>query len=124
MSSRVEREHVDLRALLDQLADAHLGEALDQGVARLRGLLPAHLAAEERPGGFLSEARKRAPERSADIDRLQIEHREILEALEGLDTDPERKERIDALCAVLRDHERRESELIAEIAYTEAGTVD
>lgn len=124
MSSRVEREHGDLRALLDELDDAHLGEVLDRGIERLRGMLPGHFAGEERPGGFLTEARRRAPERSEAIDRLMTEHREMLEALQGLDGDPERKERLDALCTVLRDHERREAALIAEIAYTEAGTVD
>lgn len=124
MSSRVEREHGDLRVLLDELEGTHQGEAMDRGIARLRGMLPDHFAGEERPGGFLAEARRRAPERAPDLERLAREHREMVTALGQLDEGPERRERLLAMCAVLRDHERREGELIAQIAYTEAGTVD
>lgn len=116
--------HRTFLGLLDALEGARDGDTVHRGLDDLRRELPGHFALEESAGGFLAEARRRSPHRAAAVDALQAEHRDLVGALGALNGDPERGERLIAFCAALRDHERREAELLAELAYAEEGTLD
>lgn len=111
-----ERDHAELVELLSAV------ERPGADPAPLRAWLPAHFEREE--SGPFAAARRVTPELAGAFDALVAEHRAMLGALRDIGDGPDRSERIAALVAVLRDHERRESELVASVAYREIGAVD
>jgi hemerythrin-like domain-containing protein len=104
----------------------------------LPDLLREHFRDEEKPGGLFEELKSLRPVLDSQIEVLRQEHREIMQALEGLQRQlreadeetevedlQEQHDRIRVSAAVflqlIHQHERIESRLVADTYYIEDG---
>lgn len=116
-------EHRDIHALAGSLAEATVAEAgplLD----RLHDLLLRHFAHEEYPGGFYDALGACAPATRDDLRVLVDQHFLIVSKLQSLRERARRPDERahptfavekDALATLLREHERREMELVSRL---------
>jgi hypothetical protein len=136
--SRIVDTHTRIRSDLEVLDKSEgIGE-IRAVVEGLPGLLKEHFRDEEKPGGLFDELRSLRPVFDAQLKFLREEHREILEALEGLHRELDavdeevqagvREQRHDhiltsaaAFVELIRHHERIESRLVAATYYSEDG---
>ncbi|MEZ4237485.1 MAG: hemerythrin domain-containing protein [Myxococcota bacterium] len=116
--------HRDILALIGQAERAETAAEVRDLVGRLRPMLAAHFAQEEAPGGLIGEARTRAPQQGDTLDLLVEQHHAMAGVLDALSEHPDQVAQLRALCATVRQHERREAELLAAIAYDETGALD
>ena len=136
--SRIEAAHQRIRSDL-----AVLGNSDDLGEIRavvndLSNLLEEHFQDEEKGGGLFEELESLRPGLRPQLKSLSEEHREITQALEGLqrelrevdhltqvDEVEERHDQIRVSAAVflqlVHQHERIESRLVADTYYIEDG---
>jgi hypothetical protein len=87
-SSVIEREHAELKSLLESLTNAIRSPQRDQREAQAltEGLVEtvsAHFQLEER-GGYFADAVRRAPHLQATAVELQAQHGPLLESLKAL----------------------------------------
>ena len=127
---RIDEEHARLRTLLEALEGCRDAERLDELLAELHTLLVAHFETEEGPEGLHEIVGQGAGHRMPDVQRLFVEHREILARVSALSAEvtaclegPVRKlvESVAALVATLRHHEHVEEEIFTEAFYTDIG---
>jgi hypothetical protein len=130
---KAHEEHVRILELLDRMTTRRDRVALLEDVRALVGVLPAHFRAESEPGGLLEAIAARAPNATRKLASLEEEHAILLENLEGLHAELEaeedgvvedRLEDAKELARLVREHEERESRLLAELAYEDAGDGD
>jgi len=136
--SRIVDTHSRIRSDLDVLDKSEEMSEIRAVVDDLPGLLKEHFQDEEKPGGLFDELQSLRPVFDAQLKFLREEHREILQALEGLHrqlgaADDEvqagvREQRHDhivtsaaAFVELIRHHERIESRLVAATYYSEDG---
>ena len=136
--SHIVDTHARIRSDLEVLDKSEEMSEIRVVVDDLPGLLKEHFRDEEKPGGLFDELRSLRPVFEAQLKFLREEHKEILEAVEGLHrqlgaADDEvqagvREQRHDhivtsaaAFVALIRHHERIESRLVAATYYSEDG---
>lgn len=139
IARRVAQAHAQIHEMLDRLE----GESFDLGRTRqMLGDLPValerHFEDEEQNGGLFDTLRSLHPGADADLRSLVDDHRSILRALETLERYLERLDRAedaaersrelavlraetDLLARQIRQHERTESRLTADILYSDEG---
>ena len=138
VASHFQNTHARISRDLQGLADAAELDTIRAIVDDLPALLKEHFRDEEKPGGLFDELESLRPIIDSQLKFLRQEHREILEALEGLRREfreadevtqvGELEQRHDhirmsagALLQLIRHHERIESRLVADTYYTEDG---
>jgi iron-sulfur cluster repair protein YtfE (RIC family) len=86
--SVMQREHAELKSLLESLTKAIRSPQRDQGEVRARTeelveTVSEHFELEER-GGYFADAVRRAPNQQATAVELQAQHGALLQSLEAL----------------------------------------
>lgn len=125
---QVEEEHESLKEMFGHIEDARDLPALRPLLEDLEDLLVRHFALEEGQGGLFESIVMAKPRFLSRVEEIKAEHRVLLADLQILlgrvrsKSPPEATLR-DARHFALRmqDHEHRETELIAEVAFTELG---
>jgi hypothetical protein len=139
IAQRVARAHAEIHELLDRLD----GGAFELGRTRqmledLPVMLEEHFDDEERNGGLFDTLRSLRPAVDPALKSLVRDHRSILRALETLEGYLERLDRTedageqqqqlallrgetDLVARQIREHERAESRLTADILYSDEG---
>ena len=139
VARRVAQAHAQIHELLDHLAgdDAALGRTR-QMLEDLPVMLEKHFEDEEQNGGLFDTLRALRPGVDRELETLVHEHRSILAALENLEGYLDRLDRsedaaerqrqvarlrgeTDLVARRIRQHERAESRLTADILYAEEG---
>ena len=128
----IHREHESLRGLLGRIEAASQLADVVPLVAELRAELEEHFATEERPEGLHAAIQDRDPRYERALHVILDEHQEFLATADDVLTRArqclEAKEIIlrDVLRLAnrLRDHEARETELLADSYYTDLGRND
>ncbi|MGM0576708.1 MAG: hemerythrin domain-containing protein [Myxococcota bacterium] len=119
----IQAQHDELQGWLDRLGTAEDGHALTVLLDRLIPWMENHFAREEGPNGLVSMAEAGSP-RHYELARTVVgEHGDLLRAAQALRDDPRRPE-VARFVQRLRDHERRESELLVDMVYEDLGTGD
>jgi hypothetical protein len=127
---RIDDEHRRLRELLHGLVRTHQLERVDALLAQLEKLLLDHFAVEEAPEGMHDIVSAGAAHRLPNLQRLFVEHREILARLERLRSEVaaclsgplhDIHEGVAELAEQLRRHEAAEDELFGEAFYLDIG---
>jgi len=138
MVSRIVDSHQRIRSDLEVLGKSDDVNEIRAVVDDLPELLKEHFRDEEKPGGLFDELESLRPVFDSQLKFLRREHREIIEALEGLHREfqeadevtqvGELEQRHDhirvsaaAFLQLIRHHERIESRLVANTYYTEDG---
>lgn len=139
VAQRIAHAHGQIRDILDSAAGASPElEGFRGLIERLPAMLQVHFDDEERERGLFDTLRTLRPSVDPQLERLLQEHRAILQAVEILEGYLERLEattdasersaqvsliqrETDALIRQLRDHERVESRLTADIIYRDEG---
>jgi hemerythrin-like domain-containing protein len=136
--SRIVETHRRIRSDLAVLEKSDKASEIRSVVEDLPGLLKEHFEDEEKPGGLFDELATLHPVCDSQLESLRREHREILEALEGLQRQFQEADRVSqvgeleqrydhifgsasAFIELIRHHERIESLLVANTYYTEDG---
>jgi len=136
--SRVEESHQRIRNDLEALDKCDDVAEIRAIVDELPDLLKEHFRDEEKPGGLFDELEALSPVFDSQLKFLRQEHREIMQALEGLrqqfreadevSQDAELEPRYDhirvsttAFLELIHHHERIESRLVADTFYSENG---
>jgi predicted nuclease with TOPRIM domain len=136
--TQIQDSHARIRGDLDALARTTEIDEIRAIVEELPELLKEHFRDEEKPDGLYDELESLRPTIDSQLKFLREEHREILEALEGLQRQfreadevtqvGELEQRHDhilmsagAFLQLIRHHERIESRLVADTYYTEEG---
>jgi len=136
--SQVEETHRRIRADLEILDKSEDLDEIRGVVDDLPALLKEHFGDEEKPGGLFDELQTLRPVFESQIKYLRQEHREIMEAMTGLQREIEamdeihqigdRDQRLDhirmsaaAFMKLIHHHERIESRLVADTYYSENG---
>lgn len=134
----VEGSHARIRRGLEALEQARDVDEIRAIVCDLPELLAEHFEAEEKPGGLFDELGSLRPTIDSQLRFLRQEHREILQALDGLRQRlreageathagelEHRHEhiRVSAACfmQLVRHHECIETQLVSDTYYTEDG---
>jgi hemerythrin-like domain-containing protein len=138
MVSAIVDAHQRIRRDLEVLDKSDEVSEIRAVVDELLELLNEHFREEEKPGGLFDELASLRPAFDSQIKFLRGEHREIMQALEGLQRQfgeadeanqaGELEQRNDhilmsatAFMQLMRHHERIESRLVANTYYTEDG---
>jgi len=134
-------EHKELRSMRDRLLaiaatsvdvlpEVRLRNLLATELESFSGTLSVHFGHEER-GGYFSEVRARRPELSAQIERLQAQHEELVEMFAELARTLRSGVGISGVAAQVRDalevlsvHESSEDALLQDGMLTDIGTND
>ena len=126
-------EHRRIRALLRLVEGSRDLTQLLRLLDELRGILPRHFRVEEAPDGFYDTLRRTSPRQLASLDELQREHPALLEQIDGL-TDQARACLAGPVAAILaeacvlvrrvKEHEKREDELLLDTIYIDLGHGD
>jgi hypothetical protein len=136
--SRVVDTHRRIRSDLEVLDTSEDLAEIRAVVGELPGLLKEHFHDEERPGGLFDELLSLRPVFDSKLKYLRGEHREIIQALDGLQReiaamddvhrigdDEQRLDHIRMSAAsflkLIHHHERIESRLVADTFYSENG---
>jgi iron-sulfur cluster repair protein YtfE (RIC family) len=115
---RIESQHVQMRALLEQLGKAvRVGEpaALRETVSQLRDALAAHFELEDQV--LFPALHGLSPAARISLEALSAQHREFLTGLDDMFTSRRScdAETVSRLHAAIGEHERREELLLEEI---------
>ncbi len=134
--SRIEEAHRELNRRLHALASATDCRGLMLELAGLPKTLAEHFAEEESSDGLYERLQCRRPSVHSELAALRREHEEMLRAVEALQhrlklemesEDSGRpllypKSQVSELLARLRRHEHDESQLIADVYYSDEGS--
>lgn len=89
-STRIDREHMRIRAFLGQLREAAAPSRIAELLDALAPLLAGHFEEEERPHGLFDELLALRPSNENGLGRLRREHRELVDEIEALRKNLER----------------------------------
>jgi hypothetical protein len=132
-TGRIEDDHRELRSRLDALTNKADRAGVLSSLHELPKMLGEHFADEEVAGGLYEELARRNPGLEKKLDALRQEHRELLQELEALGgelpsaggadsaIDEDLQRSIDRCADRLRRHEHAESEMIADVYYSDEG---
>jgi len=119
-------QHGTVRDLCVSLREVDTIGGILEILSSAESLLEGHFEWEEAPGGVFSSVLELAPQRSLQVADLRREHRlviseirELRRRLEGEVTQACARTR--ALASLIREHEARENELVAEARYQDIG---
>lgn len=125
----IQVDHRRLRHLLSRLENAKSDAAAGDLLDRLRDYLVGHFGVEEARGGLLDLLCERAPQRRAVIEALRRDHAAFIVEIDRLQSvlsstpmlTAEVRQQVASLVGALRDHERLEGLLLAEVLEAELG---
>jgi hypothetical protein len=115
------QEHDKIIRHLDSLEQFEGEQAIASGLSRLQRLLILHFGHEQMPDGLYDVLALWNSEHRSEVDGLIEEHRDILETVGTfLDSEYARgavdfRASLASLCAMIRDHERREYALVSPL---------
>lgn len=133
---RVEEDHRTLRSQLEAAATATTPSDLMSGLADLPKMLSEHFSLEEQVGGLYDDLRSRRPALASDLDSLRTEHQVILDEFDALrrelQAQVDAEQSAETITETMRRdltrwlerlhfHERKESEMIGDVYYTDEG---
>ncbi len=108
-------------SIVDRIAGDLSAEETSAALQDLAGVLPGHLASEERTDGLFDWLRALGPERRGEIEALRAEHADIRSrmaaarhAFDSGKTEAGQEQAV-FLASALRSHEAVESKLVKEI---------
>jgi hypothetical protein len=122
VQAAIAEDHGRLEAIIARVKACEDGEALTALLDELRSLLTEHFAHEEHAKGFYGLLAVRSPGHRKELQQMVQEHREILEALQGLverakghSDGGDLKRHSGELAGRLLEHEAREVRLAREL---------
>jgi hypothetical protein len=136
--SHIQHTHERIRRDLEALAEVETTDEIGEIIDDLSVLLREHFGDEEKPGGLFDELCSLRPTIDSQLKFLRGEHREIVQALEGIQAEIREAEQVTqagelelrcdhtrtsaaAFIQLIRHHERIESQLVRDTYYTEDG---
>ncbi len=146
LANRIERDHQELRASIDQLstlfdakidAEGFIGWKLDLlwQLRDFQNQLQKHFDLEE-DGGYNADLIRIAPHLASQVAHLEEDHRKIISDLSHILDNIKRiegerspmllrvKDRVASLLTFIREHESEENAIIQEAYYQEYGVGD
>ncbi|MBI2202431.1 MAG: hemerythrin domain-containing protein [Candidatus Rokubacteria bacterium] len=133
LTEQILEDHRRIRSLLERIDETRDLADLLRRLSELRPMLARHFIDEEAPDGFYDNLRTTAPRHMMKIVALQHQHSDFLENIPALLARAQAcldgpvaavLKDVHALVTRLREHERREDDLLFDTIYTDLGQGD